>query len=87
MIRSTTSEVTFRHPFDLEAVGSRLPAGTYQIDIDEEQIDGISFLAYRRVATFIRVPTGGPGSVQAFLVDPTDLAAAQERDRAGRSVT
>ena len=87
MIRSTTVDVTFRHPFDLEAVGRGLPAGTYLVDIDEEQIDGLSFLAYRRLATFIRVPAAAPGSVQSFLIDPQDLAAAQERDLAASNAT
>jgi hypothetical protein len=41
----------------------------------------LSFLAYRRLATFIRLPMAGhgPGSTQSFLVDPKDLADAQDR--------
>jgi hypothetical protein len=84
MMRSTTAEVTFRHSFDLKAVGSGLPAGTYRVDFEEEQIDGLSFLAYRRLATFIRIPATGHGSTSAqlFLVDPKELIEAQERDAA-----
>lgn len=84
MTQSTTTEVTFRHAFDLEAVGSGLPAGTYRVDIEEERIEGLSFLAYRRLSTHIRLPAIGHRSTseQVFLVDPKELAAAQERDAA-----
>jgi hypothetical protein len=82
MVRSTTAEVTFRHPFTLKGLESAAPPGTYRVDIEEERIEGLSFLAYRRLATFIRLPlTGhGSGSAQSFLVDPKDLDEAQERD-------
>ena len=84
MTQSTTTEVTFRHAFDLEAVGSGLPAGTYRVDIEEERIDGLSFLAYRRLSTYIRLPAIGHRSTSEpmFLVDPKELTAAQERDAA-----
>lgn len=84
MTRSTTTEVTFRHAFDLETVGSGLPAGTYRVDIEEERIEGLSFLAYRRLSTHIHVPAIGHRSTleQVFLVDPKELTAAQERDAA-----
>ena len=87
MMQTTTNEVTFRHAFYLKAVGSTLPAGTYRVDIEEERIDGLSFLAYRRLSTYIRVPATGHRSTseQVFLVDPKELAAAQERDAAANS--
>lgn len=84
MTQRTTAEVTFQHVFDLEAVGGGLPAGTYRIDIEEEQIEGLSFPAYRRLSTHIHLPAIGHHSTseQVFLVDPKELAAAQERDAA-----
>jgi hypothetical protein len=55
-----------------------MPSGTYTVEVDEELIEGLSFLAYRRVATTIYLPLrpGGAGSVQAVKVDPRELAAA-----------
>jgi hypothetical protein len=81
MLRTKTTDITFRHPFTLKGLERPAPPGTYRVDIEEEQIDGLSFLAYRRLATFIRLPmTGhGLGSTQSLLVDPKDLADAQER--------
>jgi hypothetical protein len=62
------------------AVDDLQPAGTYMIDIDEELIEGLSFLAYRRVATTIYLPLyqRNQGSVQAIRVDPQELAAAHQ---------
>jgi hypothetical protein len=84
MTRSKTVDLIFRHPFTLKGLDGPAPPGTYRVDIEEEQIDGLSFVAYRRLATFIRLPMAGhgPGSTQSFLVDPKDLADAQDRDLA-----
>jgi hypothetical protein len=66
-MRTTRESITFDHPFSLAAVDKLQPAGTYAVDIDEELIEGLSFLAYRRVATNhlpatpSRQPRLGPG--------------------------
>jgi hypothetical protein len=79
-MRTTRETVTFDHPFSLMAVDDLQPAGTYMIDIDEELIEGLSFLAYRRIATTIYLPLhqGNHASVQAVRVDPWELPAAHE---------
>jgi hypothetical protein len=67
-----------------------LPAGTYRVEVEEERIDGLSFLAYRRLATFIRIPAAGPhgaGSSQVLLVDPKELEKALERDAMADAAT
>lgn len=84
--RTTETTVTFRRPFALRSLGrSPQPAGTYRVVVDEEQIQGISFLAYQRVSTTLHVPaiavTRGPQ--QSFVVDPAELEAALEADRIG----
>jgi hypothetical protein len=50
------------------------PAGTYAVDIDEELIEELSFLAYWRVATTIYLPLHQRrhGSVQTVRVDPQE---------------
>ena len=79
-MRTTRETLTFDQPFSLMAVDKVQPAGTYAVDIDEELIEGLSFLAYRRVATTIYLPLvqGNRGSVQAVRVDPQELAAAHQ---------
>jgi hypothetical protein len=80
-MRTTRESVTFDHPFSLCILDGMQPAGTYMVEIDEELIDGLSFLAYRRVATTIYLPLryGGLGSVQAVRVDPRELDEARSK--------
>ena len=82
-MRTTRESVTFDHPFWLDGVDGMQPAGTYPVDVDEELIEGLSFLAYRRVATtiYLPLPGRGAGSVQAVTVDPQELAAAHDPTR------
>ncbi|MGQ7794566.1 hypothetical protein ACUN0C_19350 [Faunimonas sp. B44] len=75
--------MTFHRPFSIKGLDGVLPPGTYTVETEEELLDQLSFTAYRRVAASIRVPTGG-NSYQVFRVDPTDLAVAEEQDRAER---
>jgi hypothetical protein len=81
-IRTTRTTVTFRRPFSLTGTDRIVPAGSYPVVTDEELIDGLSFLAYRRVLTAIYLPVAGHGSsIEMLVVDPQDLDAAQDRDR------
>jgi len=83
MITRTSREtVTFANPFSLKGVDRILPAGNYEVVTDEELIEGLSFPAYRRLATMMLVPAQSyqASSVEMLNVDPLDLAAAQERD-------
>ncbi|WP_238179267.1 hypothetical protein [Methylobacterium dankookense] len=78
-MRTTRKNLTFDRPFKLSAVDDMLPAGTYEVETDEEILEGLSFLAYRRVATTIYLPhyRGTLGSVRAIRVDPQELLAVQ----------
>ena len=78
-MRTTRESVTFERPFSLYTLDGMQPAGTYTVEIDEELIEGLSFLAYRRVATTIFLPLryGGAASVQAVRVDPRELDEAR----------
>jgi hypothetical protein len=81
-MRTIKSTVTFKHTFGLSSLEERQEAGTYALETDEEQIEGLSFLAYRRVATLLHLPAIAPGQApqQVIAVDPEELRAALERD-------
>lgn len=81
-LRTTSRTITFARPFSLAGLDEPQPAGTYTIQTDEEPIEGLSFLAYRRVATVIFLPLrhGGPRSFQVIPITPEALDAAQARD-------
>ena len=80
--RTTDSFVTFKHPFSLRDVIGTQPPGTYQIETVELEIDGLSFVACRRISTTITLPAVGTSSArrQFVEIDPADLADAQQRD-------
>lgn len=81
-VRTTDTEVTFTQPFMLSAFYARQPAGTYRLVVDEEEIFGLSFLAYRRIATMLHIPAVSVQSSrhQMIEVDPEELTAALEAD-------
>jgi hypothetical protein len=81
--RSLSKTVVFSKPFLLKGVDRMLPAGDYRVVTDEELIDGLSYPAYRRVATMIFVPARSQAStIEMVTIDPHDLQAAQDRDQA-----
>ncbi len=83
-VRTSKKTVTFGRPFTIKGIEEVLPAGAYSIETDEEPLEGISFIAYRRVVTLLHVPglPGSPVLERVMTIDPTELDAALERDRA-----
>lgn len=80
-IRSRREAVTFKHPFRIRGVDRLLPAGTYEVITDEESIEGLSFAAFRRIATMILVPGAASASMQEMIsIGSVDLADAQRID-------
>lgn len=53
--RTTKSMVTFTRPFNLTGFDGEQPAGSYSVETDEELLEGVSFPAYRRMATMMQV--------------------------------
>jgi hypothetical protein len=80
--RTTRSEVTFHNRFILSPLVAPLDAGTYSVVTDEELIEGLSFPAYRRTATYLEIPALGAiiASRQFLKVDPADLESAIRSD-------
>ena len=81
-IRSTKSFVTFRNSFRLSVLDTDLPAGTYRTVYDDEEIAGLSFLAYRRVATMLHTPSleTSTSAREVIEVDADELAAVIRAD-------
>ncbi len=80
-MRSTASTVTFLHPFRIRGYDGFLPPGGYGIIVEEEQLENVSFVAYRRTGTYLEVKAG-PGRVEMRAVEERDLAAAMRVDQA-----
>src|SRR5690242_8741729 len=79
-IRSRRETVTFRHPFRIRGVDRVLPPGSYQVITDDEMIEGLSFAAFRRVATLIEVPPEVGRAMELMSIGSVDLSDAQRID-------
>ncbi|MGB3446658.1 MAG: hypothetical protein WBA48_08185 [Xanthobacteraceae bacterium] len=86
-IRSRRDSVVFKHDFHIEGIDRALPPGAYDVVTDEEEIEGLSFLAFRRIATSFRVtdPARARVKTESFSIDPDDLTEALRMDAAIRA--
>lgn len=81
-MRSTRSTVTFSNPFTLPGYPGDLPAGDYEVLVEEELLRGPSFEAYRRTATYLTVRGRGDhaGQTELRAISNSDLEKALSRD-------
>jgi len=82
-IRTTQKVVCFKSAFSLPGFDAPQPPGEYFVDHDEEPIEGVSRIGWRRVATFIYLPAISArwSRQQMVPIDPAFLAAALEQDQ------
>lgn len=83
MQRTRTINVHFDHAFRFGDMVAELPAGDYVVEIDEEQIAELSFVAFRHLATTMTVPvrSGALQGRQTMTIDRADLDRALLADR------
>jgi hypothetical protein len=76
-IRTRRAIYLFSKPFRLESSGVNHAAGAYAIETEEEMIEGLSFAAYRHVATTM-IPQHRAlwQPIQVYQVDRNELADA-----------
>lgn len=80
--RTTESTVTFWHEFNLSSLDRPQPAGTYRLVVVDEEIPGLSFIAYRRSSTMLHLPaiSTRSGLNQVFPVDRDELESVLKAD-------
>ncbi len=77
-MRTRKSTVTFGRPFTLNKDVGELPSGTYDIEIDEEEIEAADRTAYRKAAIYFYVENAA--STRMMVVTPAELESALKRD-------
>ena len=84
-MRSRRETITFKRPFRIKGVDRLLSAGAYEVITDEEMIEGLSFAAFRRVATMIMVPAAASrgSTMEMVSIGSVDLSDAQRLDASG----
>jgi len=84
LTRSTRSMVTFANSFAIGDGPSDFPPGTYEVLVEEELLQGLSFEAYRRTATYliVRGRAGKAGQTAMHMTTQEELEHAIAFDRA-----
>lgn len=81
-IRTIRQAVRFHRPFGLLGVEGLLPAGQYEVETEEETMDGLSFPAWQRVATTLHLTEIARGYGFALRMEPEVLDAIITADEA-----
>ncbi|MEB3418715.1 hypothetical protein ACFSDD_18945 [Salipiger marinus] len=83
-MRSARSTVTFFNAFALRGYAGQLPAGDYEIIVEEELLEGFSFETWLRTATYLMVghSDSQPGLAEMRAVSDRELVAVLSRDGA-----
>ncbi len=81
--RTSSSDVVFVRPFILDGMDAVQPAGTYTVETetDEDSLDTVFALPWRRVLTVMRIARPGHGT-EYVPVSPERLHEALMRDGA-----
>jgi hypothetical protein len=61
-MRSSTSFVEFKHPFGVPGSREQLPPGRYEVLVEEELLEGLSFAAYKETAAYLMIYGSGHNS-------------------------
>jgi hypothetical protein len=80
--RTRRETIHFKHPFRIKGIDRLLSPGDYEVVTDEEQIEGLSFPAFRRIATMIMVPGAPPhqSSTEMLSISSVELSNSQRID-------
>jgi hypothetical protein len=80
--RFTTRTITFRHPFAMVGLDGWQPAGSYVVETEEKLLQALSFPAWCRLHTAIRLPQRPGVSMieQVVPIDPEAIEAALAAD-------
>ncbi len=82
-MRTTKTKVAFRDSFILNQNAGELPAGSYDVEIDEDEIVTTDRTGYRRTAIYFFVKKDG--STRMLTIEPADFESALCRDKGKRA--
>lgn len=76
--RTVRRQVEFASPFTLKPIEGVLPPGSYDVEVDEEELIGMHKSAFVRVATLFTVERGGMSRVYAVRAEDLDEALLRD---------
>ena len=80
--RSSTSVVEFKHPFVVPGAPEQFPPGRYEVLVEEELLEGLSFAAYRETGAYLMIYGRGQnsGPTEMRSISSAYLSMALKRD-------
>ena len=80
--RSSTSVVEFKHPFVVPGSPEQFPPGRYEVLVEEELLEGLSFAAYRETGAYLMIYGRGQnsGPTEMRSISSAYLSMALKRD-------
>ena len=78
--RVISTTVTFVRPFILDGLGELQCAGSYVVDTEEELMDTLSLVVWKRISTVIQLSRHG--ATEYVAISPDQLSDALRRDGA-----
>lgn len=80
--RASTSVVEFKHPFVVPGSPEQFPPGRYEVLVEEELLEGLSFAAYRETGAYLMIYGRGQnsGPTEMRLISSAYLTMALKRD-------
>lgn len=83
-MRSTTSAVEFKHAFVVPGSNKEFPPGRYEVLVEEELLEGLSFAAYRETGVYLMIYGKGhnSGPTEMRPISSAYLTMALKRDAA-----
>lgn len=83
--RTAVTTITFARPFRLDGCEGAFAPGAYAVETDEEMLEGVSFVAYRRVQTALHLhrTEWRPGEGRILFVPGASLDKAIRLDQEG----
>ncbi len=88
LTRIIEERVVFNSPFQLPGSKKLLSSGSYRIKINQEVIEGLSFLAYRKTSVILFVPidnTDPASGERSIIFEPQDFNAFLQKDKTRHS--
>ena len=81
LTRTQRTTMVFTRPFVLKGLERPQPAGTYDVETEEQLLEDLSFPAYRRVSTMLTRRSHAPHThPEAHIVDFAELERAHAAD-------
>ena len=80
--RASTSVVEFKHPFVVPGSPEQFPPGRYEVLVEEELLEGLSFAAYRETGAYLMIYGKGrnSGPTEMRSISSAYLTMALKRD-------